>query len=122
MTEENRNTDEYFQNVLAEHGLPQETTKGQYMLYATKRATRRLLLWVLALPAVIAAFFLLLPLVLEDTDTAASLALDESQEPRAWMFLIGSLVGMYVVHIATRSWARGGTTARPSEAENQNGN
>jgi len=41
MTEENNNADEYYQNVLRENGLPPETTKGQYMWWALKRATKR---------------------------------------------------------------------------------
>jgi len=41
MTKENNDTDEYFQNILQENGLPPETTKGQYMWWALKRATKR---------------------------------------------------------------------------------
>jgi hypothetical protein len=45
MTDDN-NRDEYFQSILAESGLPPETTKGQYMWHATKRALKKTM-WVM---------------------------------------------------------------------------
>ncbi|MGE3335525.1 MAG: hypothetical protein AB7I36_17920 [Rhodospirillaceae bacterium] len=57
MTEENGNTDEYYQNILRENGLPPETTKGQYLWYATKRALKRAA-WMTLIFAGFTAFLL----------------------------------------------------------------
>lgn len=57
MTEENNNADDYFQNILRERGLPPETTKGQYLWHAAKRALKRMA-WTLLIFAGFAAVIL----------------------------------------------------------------
>lgn len=56
MTEENNN-DEYYQSLLRESGLPLETTRGQYMWHATKRALKRTM-WAMLIFAGFAAVLL----------------------------------------------------------------
>lgn len=89
-------------------------TPQNYVASHIKRAVRKFLLVVIAMPAVLVAVVMALPYLLDDPTLVAG---DEERQ-RGYLIIGASLIATYIFHLVTKSWSR---VPAPTQ-ENANGN